>query len=177
MVDARSRAHQLSGGPMKQIRLIAFVLASMAAAAPLAGAQGAQQGNRHQAGARAQRGGKHGLLRGLNLSAAEKAKVKTVHENYAAQTKPMRESLRPAMQEARADRQKGDTAAARAVFERTKASRESLRTVMEREKSEMRAALTPANQRQFDANVKQAVAARGKKGMGWGGRRAKISNG
>ena len=158
-----------------KIRLIAIVLASMAAAAPFAGAQAAAGANGAR---RAERGGMRGeMLRGLNLSAAEKAQVKSVHQKYAAETKTMRESLRPAMQEARADRQKGDTAAARAVFERSKSSRESLRVVMERERNEMRAALTPANQRQFDANVKQAAAARGKKGKGWGGRRSKITNG
>ena len=48
---------------------------------------------------------------------------------------------------------------------------------MDREKNEIRAALTPANQKQFDANMKQAVAARGKKGKGWGGRHVKSSNG
>ena len=163
---------------MKKIRVISFVLATMAAVAPLVGAQ-APQGKRAEAGvARAERGGmRRGLMRGMKLSAAEKAKVKTVHEKYAAETKPARASLRAAMQEARADRQKGDTAAARVVLERTKNSRESLRVVMGKERNEMRAALTPANQKQFDANMKQAVAARGKKGKGWSGHRAKVSNG
>ena len=163
---------------MKEIRVIAFVLSTMTAVAPLAGAQ-AVQGKQAEAGiARAERGGmRRGLMRGVKLSAGEKAKVKTVHEKYAAETRPARESLRAAMQEARADRQKGDTAAARAVLERTKSSRESLRVVIGRERNEMRAALTPANQKQFDANMKQAVAARGKKGKGLGGRRSKASNG
>src|SRR3954471_14440151 len=167
------------GESMKKIRVIAFVLASMTAAAPFAGAQAASQGKRAEAGvARIDKGGmRRGLLRGVKLSANEKAKPKAGHQKYAAETKPMRESLRAAMQEARADRQKGDTVAARAVLERTRSSRESLRAVMDREKNELRSALTPANQRQFDANMKQAVAARGKKGKGWGGRRAKIANG
>ena len=162
---------------MKQIRVIAFVLASMAAVAPFAGAQAAQRGNGPQAGARAQRGGKHGPLRGLKLSAAEKARVKSVHAQYATEVKPMRESLKPAMQEARADRQKGDTAAARAVLERTKSSRESLRAVRRREETELRAALTPANQKQFDANTKHAGGARGKKGKGRAGKRTRTANG
>ena len=177
MVDARWCAPQPDGGTMKQIRVIAFVLASMTALAPFAGAQAAAQGGR-AANARAMRGGmRGGLMRGVKLSADEKSKVKAVHQKYAAETKPMRESLRSAMQEARADRQKGDTAAARAVLERTKSNRESLRAVMERERNEMRAALTPAHQHQFDANVKQAAATRGKKAKAWGRKRIKSSNG
>ena len=173
-----------NGGTMKKIRLIAFAISSLVAAAPFVGAQAASRapsaaGVARQGGGR---GGKHGgLLRGLNLSAAEKANVKAVHAKYSAQSKQMRESLRPAMQEARADRQKGDTAAARAVLERTKNSREALRGVMEQQRTEMRAALSPANQKQFDANVQQAAASRGKGGrrmMGqMGGMRSRPANG
>ncbi len=175
-----------NGGPMKKIRVIAFVISSMIVAAPFAGAQSAQPGARTGNGAvRAQRGmergGKRGgLMHGLKLSAAEKLKLKSVHEKYSAETRPMRESLRSAREEARVDRQKGDTAAARAVLARTKSSRESLRAVMEREKNEIRASLAPANQKQFDANVKQASAVRGRNGKAGagrkGGRRANISN-
>ena len=169
---------------MKKIRLIAFVISALVAAAPFAGAQAASRApsvagaDRQGAG----RGGKHeGLLRGLELSAAEKSNVKAVHAKYSAQSKQMRESLRPAMQEVRADRQKGDTAAARAVMDRTKNSREALRGVMDRERSEMRSALSPANQKQFDANVQQAVASREKgdrRMMGEkGSKRSRLSNG
>jgi Spy/CpxP family protein refolding chaperone len=167
------------GGLMKQIRVIAFVLASMAAAAPFAGGQAAARGNRTEPGiARPERGGmRKSLMRGVKLSAAEKGKVRSVHERYAAEVKPMRESLKAAMQEARADRQKGDTAAARAVLERAKSSRESLRVVTGREQNEIRAAMMPANREQFDANLKQAVAARGKKGNGPNGKRVRLSNG
>jgi Spy/CpxP family protein refolding chaperone len=169
---------------MKKIRLIAFAISSLVAAAPFAGAQAVSRAP-SAAGAARQgggRGGKHeGLLRGLKLSAAERSNVKAVHAKYSAQSKQIRESLRPAMQEARADRQKGDTAAARAVFDRTKNSREALRGVMEREHNEIRAALSPANQKQFDANVKQVAASRGKGGRGWmgekGSRRSRPSNG
>ena len=173
-----------TGGTMKKMRVIAFVLSSMVVGAPFAGAQVSQ---RTGAGTvRAEHGMKRGgmrggLRRGLNLSAAEKASLKSVHAKYSAETGPMRESLRTAVQEARADRQKGDTAAARAVLARTKTTREALRTVREREKNEMRASLSPVNQKQFDANVKQVAAARGGRGKGRagekGGRRARVSNG
>ena len=75
----------------------------------------------------------------------------------------------PAMQEARAARQKGDTATMRAVLERTKGDRAKLRALMERQKTDVRAALSPEHQKQFDANVQQASqrrAAMAKKGRG-----------
>ncbi len=172
-----------NGGTMTKIRLLAFALSSLVAAAPFAGAQAASRAP-SAVGTRkgAIRAGKHeGLLRGLTLSAAEKSKVKSVHAKYSADSKAMRASLRSAMQEARADRQKGDTAAARAVLDRTKNSREAMRGVMEREQTEMRSALSPANQKQFDANVQHAGASRGKGGRGLlgvkSGKRARAANG
>lgn len=172
------------GGAMNKMRVIAFVLSSLVAGAPFAGAQVSQPAGAGSVRADhgMKRGGmRSGLRRGLHLSVSEKATLKSVHAKYSAETAPMRESLRSAMQEARADREKGDTAGARAVLARTKITRASLRTVMEREKNEMRASLSPANQKQFDANVKQVVAARGRNGKGGtgkqGGRRARVSNG
>ena len=97
----------------------------------------------------------------MKLSPAEKAKVKEVRGTYHAQTLALHESLKPAMQEARTARQKGDTATVRAVLARTKGDREKLRALMERQKGDVRAALSPANQKQFDANVQQASQRRG----------------
>jgi Spy/CpxP family protein refolding chaperone len=116
------------------------------------------------------RGHDGGLFRDITLSSAEKAKVKEIHGKYRSETKALHESLRPAMQEARAARQKGDSAAARAVFERTKGDREKLRAVMDRERSELRSALTADHQKQFDANVQQVAQKRGEWGMGKGGK-------
>jgi Spy/CpxP family protein refolding chaperone len=99
--------------------------------------------------------GERGLLRGIKLSDAEQAKVKEIHGKYATEGKTLRESLRPAMEEARAARQKGDTAAARAVWDRNKEGRDRMKALMERERTEIRAALSPENQKQFDTNVQQ----------------------
>src|SRR4051812_8084189 len=98
---------------MQKARLFSIAVAIMSVASA-AGAQGV-----------ARRGGlqDRGLLRGLNLTADEKVKLKGVHEKYKAQAKTLRESMKPAMQEARAARQKGDTASARAIFQRTENSR------------------------------------------------------
>jgi Spy/CpxP family protein refolding chaperone len=122
--------------------------------------------------------GEHGMLRGMTLSDAEKARIKQIHEKYQTEGKGLRESLRPAMQEARAARQRGDTAAARAAFDRTKGDREKVRALMERQHAEIRAALSPENQKQFDANAQELAKRRaewakngkGKQG-GWDGRR------
>jgi Spy/CpxP family protein refolding chaperone len=122
--------------------------------------------------------GEHGMLRGITLSDAEKARIEQIHEKYRTEGQGLRESLRPAMQEARTARQRGDTAAARAAFDRTKGDREKVRALMEREHTDVRAALSPENQKQFDANAQDFAkrrAERAKNGKGeqggWGGRR------
>jgi Spy/CpxP family protein refolding chaperone len=115
-----------------------------------------------QAGVR----GERGMLRGLKLSDAEKAKLKEIHGKYAAQSKSLRES----MKEVRAARQKGDTATARAVLVRNKGTIDKLRTIRASEQAEIRGALSPDNQKQFDANVAKSRADR--KANGRGGRHA-----
>lgn len=157
---------------MHKSRVIALVVASIVSTASFAGAQSATPGTVASAHAgRAAKDGKGhgGLLRGVKLSATEKVKVKEIRGSYHAQAKALHESQKPAMQEARAARQKGDTASLRAVHERTKGDREKLRALMERQRTEVRAALSPENQKQFDANVQQASqrrAAMAKNGRG-----------
>jgi len=146
---------------MGKTRVIALAFASLVSAASFAGAQapaqqGAQQG-RHamqrgmRAGARVERG----LFRGIKLSDAEKAKIKDIHTKYAAQAKSLREQMKPAMQEARTARQKGDTTAARAALAKNKGSFDKLAQLRKSEQAEVRSALTPENQKLYDANVQQ----------------------
>jgi Spy/CpxP family protein refolding chaperone len=144
---------------MRKSRIIALVVASLVSTASFAGAQapaaGAQAG-RHAMGRGMQGGrGQRGLFRGIKLSDTEKAKLKEIRAKYAPEQKQLRESLKPAMQEVRSARQKGDSAAARAAFDRTKDGRDKMKALMTREQAEIRAALTPENQKQFDANVQQ----------------------
>lgn len=155
---------------MCKSRVIALVFASLVSAASFAGAQAPASGaqaERHAMG-RGMEGerGQRGLLRGIKLSDTEKAKLKEIHAKYAPEQKQLHESLKPAMQEARAARQKGDSAAARAAFERTKGDRDKMKALMDREHAELRAALSPENQKQFDANLQQLAQRRteGKKG-------------
>ena len=146
---------------MGKTRVIALAFASLVSVGSFAGAQapakqGAQQG-RHamqrgmRAGARADRG----LFRGIKLSDAEKAKLKDIHGKYATQTKSLREQMKPAMQEARTARQKGDTVAARAALAKNKGSFDKLAQLRKSEQAEVRSALTPENQKLYDANVQQ----------------------
>jgi Spy/CpxP family protein refolding chaperone len=155
---------------MRKTRVLAVMVASLVSVASFAQAQSptpAPQAGRHgmRAGPRGHRDG--GLFRGIKLSDAERAKVKEVHGKYAPENKKLFDSMKPAMQEARALRQKGDTAGARAVMERNKSGRDQFKALREREQADIRAALTPENQKLFDQNVQQQAtrrAERGKKG-------------
>ncbi len=151
---------------MRNSRVLALVVASLVSTASFAGAQapaaGQQDGRRAMGrgieGRRAGPGGR--ALRGLNLSEAEKAKVKEIRAKYVAEGKTLRESLKPTMQEARALRQKGDTAGMRALFEKNKPVRDQLQALHVRQQADIRAALSVENQKLFDAKVQQQAARR-----------------
>ena len=142
---------------MRKSRVIAVVVASLVSSASIALAQApaqAPQAIRHDGRGGMWGGRGHGgALRGITLSDAEKAKLKAVHEKYGAQSKSLRESLKPAMDEARAARQKGDTAAVKAVWARNKAGRDKMKALRDGEQAEIRASLTSEHQQAFDANV------------------------
>jgi Spy/CpxP family protein refolding chaperone len=164
---------------MRKSRIIALVVASLVSTASFAGAQAPSTGAQAGRGAmgRGMQGGRgeRGLFRGIKLSDTEKAKLKDIRARYAPEQKQLRESLKPAMQEARAARQKGDSVAARAAFARTKDGRDKMKALTDREQGEIRSALTPENQKQFDANVQRFAQRRAEweKGgrKGHGGRR------
>lgn len=162
---------------MIQIRSIALGLAVLAGAAPVVGAQAAQQqaprAERHEFAGRRQNP-LRGLFRGIKLTDAEKASVKSIRAKYQPQFKALFDAARPEFQAARAARQRGDTAAAKAAFEKTKDQREQARKLMEQARQEVRAALTPEHQKQFDANVAQLrerLAKHRDDDGGWQGRR------
>jgi Spy/CpxP family protein refolding chaperone len=148
--------------------MMALVAAALVSSVSFAGAQAPTPnatGERHATGRGMEgRPGRNGLFRGVNLSDAEKAKIKQVREKYQGEAKGLRESLKPAMQEARAARQKGDSVAAKAAWDRSAADRDKLRALMERERADIRASLSSENQKQFDANVQQLAQRRAAKG-------------
>lgn len=159
----------------KTTMALAFGLALSAGAGALqaqAPAQGGRRGGPPQGQMEGRRGGpERMLLKGITLSADQKAQLKTVFEKERAE-RGKDAPNRQAFEDIRALRQKGDTAAARAKMQQLRAS-------MEKEHGEqiaqVRAILTPDQQKQFDANVaemKQRMAQRDKDGgPGWGGHR------
>ena len=155
--------------------LFALVVAASATFAGTAGAQSSAPANgqriersksdsgKWNGERRGQRkGGKmgpgRGALRGVNPTDAQKAQIKSIHEKYQTQFQSLRTAMKPAMDEAKAARQRGDTTAARAAFAKTQASRQQAQTLRTQEIAEIRAILTPAQQQTFDANVAEAKA-------------------
>jgi protein CpxP len=128
--------------------LLLFGSATLASAQQPTRPQG--KGVRHAPGPQ-QLGGQ--LLKGITLSDAEKSNVKAVQSKYAAQTKALREQFKPQMQAARDARQRGDTAALKELWQKSAGQREQTKQLMLAERADLRAALTPANQTTFDANV------------------------
>lgn len=138
---------------MRKSHVIAFVVASLVSSATVVQAQSAAPSAR--AARHAVRGGigAGGALRGIALSDAEKASLKAIHARFVAEGKTLREKQRPAREELRAARQKGDTVGMKAVRERNQGARDEVKALRARQQAEIRAALTPEHQKAFDANV------------------------
>ena len=109
-----------------------------------------QRGGR---GMKMRRAGVKGLFRGIDLTQAQRDQMKTVNEKYRTQFKTLHESLKPEMQAVREARQRGDTAAARAAWDRTSAAREKARALNEQQRGEIRALLTAEQRQVFDKNA------------------------
>lgn len=151
---------------MRKTRVLALVIASLVSAVSYAGAQAPgvmEKGSGHAMGRgmEGRRDGARGvMLRGLKLSDAEKAKVKEIRSRHAEEGKAQREALKPAMQEARVLRQKGDTAGLRALWDKNKASRDQMQALALRQQAEIRGALSAENQKQFDLNLQERASRR-----------------
>ena len=164
---------------MRINRAVGFAIAGILTVGTIAQAQSSttQPEQQRQAAGRDLRGGRGRgtLLRGITLNDAEKTQMKAIRAKYAAEAKSLRESIRPAMQDLRAARQKHDSAAVKAAWDRTAVERQKLQALMQRERAEIRTALTPEHQKTFDANVKaleQRRAEWSKNGKGERGGRA-----
>ena len=147
---------------------LAFLAAALVAAAPMAHAQATTAPAPRAE--RGMRGPGHGdMYKSLNLTDAQKAQVKAIHQKYASQFKSARDAAKPDFDAMKAARQKGDTAAMRAAREKLRADMGPTQKVREQEMAEVRGILTPAQQQQFDA-MKAKFAKRGAKGGHWGKR-------
>src|SRR5689334_6983331 len=133
----------------KTTMAVALGLALSFGAVGVASAQATQQPQRTEHGGRGWRSGPgKGLMRGINLTDAQKAKLKDLRKDDKSNAS--NEQFRKAMADARAARQRGDTAAARAQMQ---ALRPQMEQARERQVAAMRSILTPDQQKQFDANL------------------------
>lgn len=125
------------------------------------GTHGAQAGSRKGPGGRGDFGMRsNGALRGMTLSDAEKANLKAVREKYApqmqAQMQAQREKFKQSHEAMRAAKERGDTAAFRALAkENATARREAMQQLATVQRADIRAALSAENQAKFDANVER----------------------
>ena len=151
---------------MRRIALSTLAVALTLGTASIAAAQQptqAPQGQQQQWGQRGhwqgqRQRGRRALFRGVNLTDQQKQRIKAINQKYVQQARSIREALRPALQQIRTERQKGDTTAARAVFEKTRPQRDQLRSLREEELREIRSVLTAEQQKTFDQNVAQLKA-------------------
>jgi uncharacterized protein with WD repeat len=97
--------------------------------------------------------GARGLFKGITLSDAEKANLKSVREKYVAQNKALREQFKPQAKAVREARQRGDTAALKDLWQKSAGQREQVKQLMLAERNDLRGALTSTNQTTFDANA------------------------
>lgn len=164
---------------MKRTNTIALALGLALSLAGTAGAQQQQQdrpgrpGRGGQFEGRGPRGGGPGgmLLKGITLTDAQKAQLKALREQDRAQFDAQREQARTRLAEARALREKGDTAALRRLHEQSRTERQAQ---FDRQATAVRGILTPAQRTQFDANVaeaKQRMAQRDSAGFDGRGKR------
>ncbi len=163
---------------MRKSRVIGFAIAGILSVGTLAQAQSTTTPHRHATG-RTVRGarGHTRLLRGIELTDAEKTQVKAIHTKYRAEARSLRESLRPALQDVRAARQKRDSVAVKAAWEKSAGDRQKLQALMQRERADIRTALSVEHQAQFDANVKQLEQRRAGRTKDRKGHRARKANG
>lgn len=139
---------------MNRIRTAAAAVAMLVGAATIAGAQAPtpQEGRQGQ-GQRGAKGhqGQQGMMADLNLTDTQKEQIKAIHAKYRVQFEQLRAQSRPDVEAARAARQAGDTAAARAAMARARAFGTRVAALRQQELAEVRAVLNAEQRSRFDA--------------------------
>jgi Spy/CpxP family protein refolding chaperone len=108
-------------------------------------------------GGRGMRGGEGRFMRDLNLTDAQKTRIKSIHEKYRPQFESLRKQAQPQFQAMRDARQKRDTSAAtrarfRTQMEQFRARSQAIRL---QEQNEVRAVLTADQRAKWDAAQKK----------------------
>lgn len=138
------------------------ILMGLGLAVALAGTAAAQQREKEAPGRSKVAGEKQGrfdkrggapdgfLLRGITLSDAQKVQMQELRKSDHAKLKANREGAKSQMGEARTARQRGDTAAGRAIAQR---NRQVMAQEREQHVAAVRSLLTVEQRVQFDKNV------------------------
>jgi Spy/CpxP family protein refolding chaperone len=95
------------------------------------------------------------LLKGITLSAEQKSRLETLRASQRAKMEGSRDQFRTAMTEARAARERGDTASANAKMRDVRAQMNQHR---DQQASAVRALLNSDQQRVFDTNLAEMKA-------------------
>ena len=96
-------------------------------------------------------GGPNGaLLRGITLTDEQKTRLEALRKEQQPDAKKVREQFSTVMKEARAARQRGDTATAQAKMQEVRTAMAAQR---ERQVTSLRSILTVDQQKQLDANI------------------------
>lgn len=95
-----------------------------------------------------------GFGRDLNLTDAQKAQIKAIHQKYQPQNQALQDRAKPYREAARAARQRGDTAAFRSNMEQARQVMQGGQSFRTQQRAEIRAILTPDQQAKFDARQK-----------------------
>ena len=159
---------------MKKFAVVAAVFAALAVAG-VAQAQGTGAPEQHQHRAEGRgpmgRGGQDGMMmqqmlfKGITLTAAQKAKIDSMHQADRSAMQAQRGQERPDFKAIREAREKGDTATANKLIAEQRAK---MQAQHETHLAAVRAILTSDQQKQFDANVAEMKKHQGEWGRGHG---------
>ena len=115
-----------------------------------------------------------GLARDLNLTETQRTQIKSIHEKYRPRLKAVQDQFKTQSDAARALRQKGDTAGARAAFQRLRTDMQArIQPIHQQQQTEIRNLLTAEQRTKFDAaqqKMKERMQNRNKDGRGKAGR-------
>ncbi len=99
---------------------------------------------------RAARGNAHRKLTGLDLSDGQKAQIKQLQSQFREASREAFDSARDVSKEYREAKRAGDTAKMAALRPRVDAAREELKNLRKAQNEQIRALLTPEQQKKWD---------------------------
>ena len=137
---------------MTRIRTTVLAAVLFLGFAGVATAQGGYGRSGRGPGMRGERA-RHGeLMKDLNLTDAQTAQIKAIHQRYQTQFKAMRDQARPKLNPGQT-RQRPDSAT-REQFRRSREQmRQRFQSLRQQEQNEVRTVLTSAQRAKFDARV------------------------